>query len=234
MAGFRARFCGQKRSRRKTAFCGRMENREEFYTGMGTIWGYARCSTNDTKQDINRQVRELREMGADTAHTYTEYEHATRTDRPELTKLMAAVQPGDTICATELSRLTRSTRHLIDLMDWAQGKKICLRLGAMVVDCRKNELDPYTAATLTIIGAIAQMEREVTVQRVRSGMANARAKGVHIGRRQTTAEDVPASFRRNYERYKNGEVSFIDCCRMAQVGKTSGYKYKKLLDEERA
>ena len=200
---------------------------------MSTIWGYARCSTNETRQDINRQVRELKEFGVEERYIYKEYESGTKVDRPELAKVLAAIQPGDTLCATEASRLTRSLRQLVDLIDWAKEKSVCLRLGGLVVDCSRGEPDPFTVGVLTIIGVIAQMEREITVQRIKSGMANAKAKGVHIGRDKTTAEDVPARFRRNYERYKNGECSFIDCCRMAQVGKTAGYKYRKLLDEER-
>lgn len=200
---------------------------------MGIVWGYARCSTDESKQDINRQVRELKEYGVDEQHLYKEYESGAKVDRKELNKLLAAIRPGDTLAATEASRLTRSLRQLVDLIDWAKGNHICLRLGGLVVDCSKGEPDPFTVGVLTIVGVIAQMEREITVQRVKSGMANARAKGVHIGRKQTTAADVPAAFRRNYERYKRGDVNFADCCRMAQVGKTAGYKYRKLLDEER-
>ena len=201
---------------------------------MSTIWGYARCSTNETKQDVRRQVRELAARGVEEKYIFTEYEHGTRTDRPELMKLFAAARPGDTICATELSRLTRSMKQLVEILDTAKHERLCIQFGKFTFDCRESEPDAFTKGMIQMMGVFAEMEREITVERVRSGMANAKAKGVHIGRKQTKAEDVPASFRRNYERYKNGEVSFIDCCRMAQVGKTSGYKYKKLLDEEQA
>ena len=73
-------------------------------------YGYARCSTNETKQDITRQQRELKEMGAE--HIYTEYASGTKSDREELAKLLAAVREGDTICVLEVSRLTRSTKQL--------------------------------------------------------------------------------------------------------------------------
>lgn len=200
---------------------------------MSTTWGYARCSTNESKQDVKRQVRDLAAMGVNERYVFMEYEHGTRVDRPELIKLFAAVQEGDTICVTELSRLTRSMKQLIDILEKVHERKLCIIMGAFTFDCRRGDADPMAKAMAQMMGVFAEMEREMTVQRVRSGMANARAKGVHIGREKTTAADVPAVFRRNYERYRNGEVSFIDCCRMSQVGKTAGYKYRKLLDEER-
>lgn len=71
-------------------------------------YGYARCSTDETRQDIDRQRRELRKLGveADT-EIYWEYESGTKTERPELQKLLAVLQTGDTIVTTEVSRLTR-------------------------------------------------------------------------------------------------------------------------------
>ncbi len=71
-------------------------------------YGYARCSTDETRQDIDRQRRELRKLGveADT-EIYWEYESGTKTERPELQKLLAVLQTGDTIVTTKVSRLTR-------------------------------------------------------------------------------------------------------------------------------
>ncbi len=71
-------------------------------------YGYARCSTDETRQDIDHQRRELRKLGveADT-EIYWEYESGTKTERPELQKLLAVLQTGDTIVTTEVSRLTR-------------------------------------------------------------------------------------------------------------------------------
>ena len=76
------------------------------------IYGYARCSTNEQLQDINRQVRELKQQGATDTTIYLEYESGTKINRAELQKLLSAVQTGDTIFATEVSRITRSTKQL--------------------------------------------------------------------------------------------------------------------------
>ena len=80
------------------------------------IYGYARCSTNEEKQDIDRQKRELFKLGvSDDKYIYWEYESGTKEDRPELKKLFDIVKSGDTIATTEVSRLTRSTKQLCDI-----------------------------------------------------------------------------------------------------------------------
>lgn len=82
---------------------------------MGITYGYARCSTNETLQDIDRQKRELRKLGVETdERIYCEYESGTKLNRPELNKLLDIVTQGDTIVTTEVSRLTRSTSQAMN------------------------------------------------------------------------------------------------------------------------
>ena len=76
------------------------------------IYGYARCSTNEEMQDINRQIRELKQLGATDKTIYREYESGMNHDRAELQRLLEAVGTGDTIVVTEVSRNTRSTKQL--------------------------------------------------------------------------------------------------------------------------
>lgn len=71
---------------------------------MGTIYGYCRCSTNEDKQDITRQIRELNELGATESTIYMEYESGTKTNRPELIKLLNIIKTGDTIVTTDVSQ----------------------------------------------------------------------------------------------------------------------------------
>ena len=80
-------------------------------------YGYAHCSTNATRQDIDRQKRELKALGvAEEKYIYWEYESGNKTTRPEFNKFLDLVSTGDTIAATEVSRLTRSTKHLCCLL----------------------------------------------------------------------------------------------------------------------
>ena len=147
------------------------------------IYGYARCSTDETKQDINRQIRELKEGGATNETIYLEYESGAKSDRAELNKLLNVVKEGDTILATEVSRITRSTNQLCEIFEFAQDRKIRLILGSFIVDCTK-ELDPMTEGMLKMMGVFSEMERNMIRQRVKSGMENAKANGKIIGRPQ--------------------------------------------------
>ena len=131
------------------------------------IYGYARCSTNESMQDIDRQIRELKQQGAEDKTIYREYESGTKTNRAELQKLLDIVKPGDTILATEVSRITRSTKQLCDIIELAKNRKIKLVLGSFVVDCRK-ELDPMTEGMLKMMGVFAELERNMISQRVKA------------------------------------------------------------------
>ena len=161
------------------------------------IYGYCRCSTNELKQDIQRQVRELKSLGATDKTIYMEYESGTKTDRVELNKLLDIVKPGDTIVTTEVSRITRSTKQLCDIIELAKDRKLKLVLGTFVVDCT-SELDPMTEGMLKMMGVFAEMERNMISQRVKSGMANAKAKGKQIGRPVTTIDSIPPVFLKYY------------------------------------
>ena len=78
-------------------------------------WGYARCSTNEDKQDINRQIRELKAAGAD--EVVFEYEHGDAKVKKNLYMLLDAATEGDTIITLEVSRLSRSTQQLCEIID---------------------------------------------------------------------------------------------------------------------
>lgn len=188
------------------------------------IYGYARCSTNEKMQDINRQVRELKQQGATATTIYLEYESGMKADRAELNKLLNIVQSGDTIISTEVSRITRSTKQLCDIIELAKNKHIKLVLGNFVVDCSK-ELDPMTEGMLKMMGVFSELERNIISQRVKSGMENAKAKGKTIGRPVTTAEDIPNIFYKYYPKYKNGEINKKEFSRLCNLSYPTIYKY---------
>lgn len=193
---------------------------------MPTIYGYARCSTNEWMQDINRQKRELYRLGVtDEKHIYWEYESGVKVDRPELNKLLDVVQEGDTIIATEVSRLTRSTSHLCTLLELVKERKLKLIIGSFVVDCTQNEIDPMTKGMLMMWGVFAEMERDIISQRVRSGMQNAKAKGVKIGRPETTVDNIPSQFFKLYNRYQNKLLTITEMARIMQCSRATIYKY---------
>ena len=134
---------------------------------MGIMYGYARCSTNEERQDIDRQKRELKSLGVkEDKYIYWEYESGTKTDRVELLKLLDVIKTGDTIVTTEVSRLTRSTKHLCEILQLVQKKHIRLIIGSFIVDCRSEDIDPMTKGMLMMWGVFAEMERDIISQRI--------------------------------------------------------------------
>ena len=193
---------------------------------MSIIYGYARCSTDETRQDIDRQKRELFSMGVENEkHIYWEYESGAKTDRAELLKLMDVIGEGDTIAATEVSRLTRSTKQLCEILQIVQDKKIRLLIGSFSVDCRAAEVDPMTKGMLMMWGVFSEMERDIISQRVRSGMKNAAAKGKQIGRPRTSVDTIPDKFWKYRKMYSDGNITISEFARLLGCSRTTIYKY---------
>ena len=199
---------------------------------MIMIYGYARCSTNEELQDINRQIRELKQLGATDETIYFEYESGTKTNRSQLNNLLNAIKSGDTIISTEVSRITRSTKQLCEIIEYAKDTHIKLVLGTFVVDCTK-ELDPMTEGMLKMMGVFSELERNMISQRVKSGMRNAKAKGSKIGRPTTTADDIPNVFYKHYPKYKNGEINKVEFAKICSLSYPTIFKYIRIVEAQK-
>ena len=190
--------------------------------------GYSRCSTNESKQDINRQVRELKAAGADVV--YMEYEHGDAKVKSQQRAMFAESEAGDTIIVLEVSRLARSTQQLCEIIEIIREKHLRLVIvGSITLDCRNGQADPMSEAFLQMAGVFSQLELAMIRSRVRSGMENAKAKGKQIGRPQVTADDVPSGFLRHYPAYKRGQLNVSELARVCNISRTTAYKYIRLL-----
>ena len=192
-------------------------------------YGYSRCSTNETRQDINRQVRELKQAGAE--QIFVEYEHGDAKVKSQQQAMFAQAQAGDTIIVLEVSRLARSTQQLCEIIDLVREKHLRLVIvGSITLDCRNGQADPMSEAFLQMAGVFSQLELAMIRARVRSGMENARAKGRQIGRPQVSKEDIPATFLRHYPAYKSKQLNVSELARVCDISRTTAYKYIGLLE----
>ena len=192
-------------------------------------YGYSRCSTNETKQDINRQVRELKAAGAE--QIFVEYEHGDAKVKSQQQAMFAEAQAGDSIIVLEVSRLARSTQQLCEIIDLVREKHLRLVIdGSITLDCRNGQADPMSEAFLQMAGVFSQLELAMIRARVRSGMENARAKGRQIGRPQVSKEDIPATFLRHYPAYKSKQLNVSELARVCDISRTTVYKYIGLLE----
>lgn len=192
-------------------------------------YGYARCSTNETKQDINRQVRELKAAGAD--NIYLEYEHGDSKIKSQQATMFAQAQTGDTIITLEVPRLARSTQQLCEIIERIREKRLRLVIvGSITLDCREGRADPMSEAFLQMAGVFSQLELAMIRERVRSGMANAKAKGKQIGRPRLVVDDLPANFLRHYPAYKKGQLNVSELARVCELSRTTAYKYISIIE----
>ena len=192
-------------------------------------YGYARCSTNETKQDINRQVREMKAAGA--GEIFLEYEHGDSKIKPQQEALFAQAQPGDTITVLEVPRLARSTQQLCEIIDRIRENRLRLVIvGSITLDCRDGRADPMSEAFLQMAGVFSQLELAMIRERVRSGMANAKAKGKRIGRPRLVIDDLPADFLRHYPAYKKGQLNVSELARVCAMSRTTTYKYISVIE----
>lgn len=202
-----------------------------------TIYGYARCSTDESKQDVKRQVNELlSKYDISKGNMFFEYESGAKDDRKQFNRMLKQLQQGDCVVTTEVSRLTRSTKHLCEVIELAKEKHIKLIIGDFIVDCSKGELDPMTDGMIKMMGVFAEMERNMTRARVKSGMAHARAKGVKLGRPTLTIEDLPNSFLKHYPKTllpkgHENRLTMSDVIKLCDISRQTAYNYKAIYDD---
>ena len=191
-------------------------------------YGYARCSTNEDRQDINRQIRELKEAGAE--EVVFEFEHGDAKIKQNLQMLLETAQEQDTIITLEVSRLSRSTQQLCEIISIIKQKHLRLIiLGSITIDCRNGDIDPMSKAFLEMSGVFAELELSMIRARVHSGLQNAREKGKRLGRKPTTKDDLPAVFYKHYPAYTAGALNVSEFARICGLSRPTVYKYLKLI-----
>ena len=149
--------------------------------------GYARASLE--KQAIDRQLDELAAEGVAPGNIYHEKITGTKRDRPELNRLLAGLQPGDMVITVELSRMSRSTKDLLEIVDFIRSKGAHFR---SIGEAWLDTTTPQGQLIFTIFAGLCQFERDLTAERVKSGLRAAAARGRRGGRPATQPEQVAA------------------------------------------
>ena len=140
-----------------------------------TIYGYARVSTNG--QDLSAQDAELRATGC--AKVVKEKVSGAKTDRPELAKAIGRLEEGDVLVITRLDRLARSTRDLLNVIALIAERGAGFR---SLKDAWADTTTPHGRLMLTVLGGLAEFERELIRARTGEGRKRAKERGVKFGR----------------------------------------------------
>ena len=176
------------------------------------VFGYARVSTE--QQNLDRQLDMLQKYGVD--FIYNEKMTGTKRNRPELEKLLERLTEGDTVVVESLSRLGRSTKDLIWLMETFNSK--CVNLVSL-----KESIDTTTSTgklLFTLMSASAQFERDVIADRTREGLNSARARGRKGGRPRTDSEKL----RKAIKLYNTQQYSLAEIEDMTGVKRSTLYR----------
>lgn len=140
-----------------------------------TVYGYARVSTDG--QTLAAQDAALTAVGC--AKVYSEKISGAQSDRPQLAKLLKAIGEGDTVIVTRLDRLARSTRDLLNILHYIGKAGATFK---SLADAWADTTTMHGRLLVTMLGGIADFERELIKARTGEGRARARARGKHMGR----------------------------------------------------
>lgn len=189
------------------------------------IYGYARVST--VEQNAARQVKQLKEAGCEII-IEEKFSGATM-DRPELQKLINNLEPGDVVIVSDLTRISRSSRDLFELVDTIKSK------GAALKSIKDTWLDttsdnPYSSFLLTVMAGVSQLERDLIRQRQAEGVALAKEAGKYRGRVKKYTEKHPG-MNHAIELYRSGNYTVKQICEITQVSRSALYREIKEREE---
>lgn len=178
--------------------------------------GYARVSTEDQKLD--RQIDRLMAAGVDRRNIYMEKEHGTKRNRPELNKMLDELQEGDEVIIVEISRLSRSTQDLLEIVDKIRKKGASIRsLSETWLDTTSD--NPSAQLILTIFAGLVQFERDMISARVKDGLKAADKRGHHGGRPNKRNEKAE-----NVMQMRRGGMKIKDIIQMSGLSRTTVYR----------
>ena len=179
------------------------------------IYGYARVSTDG--QSVDAQVRQLTKAGCE--KVFQEVASGAKTDRAQLRRLLEALAPGDVVTVTRLDRLARSTRDLLNTLATVTGKKAGFRsLG----DAWADTTTAHGRLMLTVLGGLAEFERDLIRVRTSEGRERAKARGVKLGRKPKL---TPHQQKEAIKRRDKGEETLAEIGRSYNV---SGWTISRL------
>jgi len=179
---------------------------------MGRI-GYQRVSTE--RQHLERQTDALGALGLE--RIFEDKASGRDTNRPGLQQMMDFLREGDVLYVESISRLARSTKDLLSIVERLQEK------GVAFVSLKESidTTTPQGKFVLVVFAGLAELERETTRQRQSEGFAAAKARGKVFGRPKATC---PAEWNEVYEQWQSGTITAAAAMRTLSMKRTTFYK----------
>lgn len=178
---------------------------------------YARVSTDH--QLIDRQTKTAEEVGAE--KIFIDYKTGANTDRPQFKDMMNFLREEDILYISSIDRLSRSVRDLLNTVEELNKK------GVVLISLKEgiNTSNQYGNFLLNIFGALSELERESINDRVREGVAIAKAKGKYKGRKKMNLDEV--EFRRYLKEWREGKRTAVSVYKHFNMSAQTFYRKEK-------
>lgn len=185
--------------------------------------GYVRVSSSS--QTTDRQDDAMTALGVD--KVFIEKLSGKSANRPELKKMLEYVRDGDTVVVSDISRLARSTRDLLSIIDTLNQKQV----GFISLKESIDTTTPQGRFILTIFGALAELERDNILSRQREGIESAKARGKKLGR---PVKEFPKNWELIYQQWQKGEVNPSDAAKELKLKRPTFYLMIKRWEKQKS
>lgn len=185
------------------------------------IYGYARVSTKHQRESLDHQIECLKKAGCD--DVYFEIVSGASAKRPELTKLLNDLQPGDVLIIKSIDRLGRSLKDLINIISDLKNHSITFK-------SLKEQMDTSTDTGMLLfnmMGSIAEFERSLINRRIYEGVKRAQQLGKYKGRKYSTEKKIREDY---IKMMKSGQYSVSYLAKMAKVSRQTLYNWQNELE----
>ena len=183
------------------------------------------CRVSKSEMNLDRQIDALIDVGIDIRNIYQEKITGTTKERPQLIKMLEELQPGDTVVVSELSRLSRSTKDLFEIVEQIHDA------GAQIKSLKENWLDtttPQGKLLFTIFAGLSQFERDLLSERTKDGLKAAKARG-RMGGRPRVRSDKTLTVQALYDK----GITIAEIVRQTGLSRSTVYRVLKDTDKTR-
>lgn len=186
------------------------------------VFGYARVST--AEQSLDLQLDALLKEGIAQKNIYTDKVSSTKEERKSLAKLLSYVREGDTIVVWKLDRLARSLIHFTKLMAELDEKGVKFRsITESFIDTTKKS--SQSEFIINIFAALAQLERDIIIERTKAGLESAKRRGKVLGAPKGISKKNQQKAVLCEEYFKEGKLTVSEICERLDISRATYYKY---------
>tara|TARA_R110000765_G_scaffold426532_1_gene542493 strand:- start:9056 stop:9667 length:612 start_codon:yes stop_codon:yes gene_type:complete len=189
------------------------------------IFGYARVST--TEQNLDLQLDAFLKEGIDRNNIYTDKVSSSQEERKSLSKLLDYARDGDTIVVWKLDRLARSLIHFTNFINQLNEKGIKFRsITEPFLDT--TDKSSHSQFIVNLFAALAQLERDIIIERTKAGLASARARSKVFGAPKGLSKKNQQKAIICEQYFKEGKLTVSEICDRVDVSRATYYKYLRV------